>query len=178
MASNMKKIPRAASPPLARDEFEYFWQTHSPFSQWHRSTYTLDGVTFTCAEQGMMYGKAVLFGDERIAQEILRSDNPKTIKELGRQVARFDGRIWEQHRENIVYRNNMGKFGQNPHLRAALIATSPRLLVEASPYDRIWGIGLSESDARRVGKAGWKGQNLLGYILTRVREDLGEARIV
>lgn len=156
---------------LYTDEYHFFWKKGSPFSQWHSSTYNLDGVTYTTAEQGMMHGKALLFKDEEVAAQILKTSDPGTIKYLGRQVRDFKDKEWKRHRETIVYRNNLAKFSQNEHLLEALMATTG-LLVEASPYDRIWGIGLHEKDARKIPEAKWKGLNLLGKILTRVREDL------
>jgi len=152
--------------------FTFFFTEASPFSQWYRSTFTSDGLTFHCAEQYMMHGKAKLFGDEEIAREILAADHPRKHKALGRKVRNFDDRVWKQEREGIVMAGNRAKFTQDPALRAQLLATAGTTLVEASPYDRIWGIGLSASDPRAQDPSQWRGQNLLGKILTKLRDEL------
>jgi len=152
-------------------KYNFFWRKGSPFSQWHSSTYTLDGYQYSSAEQGMMHGKALLFGDEEMAAQILQTHDPKTIKKLGRYVKGFSDKEWKKHREDIVYRNNVAKFTQNGHLREALMNTTG-LLVEASPSDKIWGIGMHEDEARQIPESKWKGLNLLGKILTNVRETL------
>lgn len=155
------------------DNYSFFWQSGSPFSQWHSSDYTLDGINFCCCEQGMMYYKAKLFDpDSDIKDKILGSSNPKRIKELGRQVRYFDEKTWKKHRETIVYRNNLAKFTQNKSLRTALLNTGDKILVEASPYDRIWGIGMHERDAKKVDPKFWKGLNLLGFALTDVKKEI------
>ena len=150
----------------------FFWQKGSCFSQWHPSKYELNGYVYSMAEQGMMHGKALLFGDEETAAQILSTNDPREIKQLGRQVRGFDEKEWEKSRETIVYRNSMAKFTQNEGMKDVLLATKGAVLVEASPYDRIWGIGLLESDAKRISPSKWNGLNLLGKILTNVREDI------
>jgi hypothetical protein len=152
--------------------YTFFWRQQSPFSQWHPSEFVVEGVRFTCAEQYMMYGKAVLFGDAEVAARILEARTPKQHKALGREVRGFDGARWERERERIVYTGNHAKFTQNAELLAALLATAGTELVEASPTDRIWGVGLSAEDPRIQDPATWRGQNLLGKVLTRLREDL------
>lgn len=153
-------------------KYHFFWRKGSPFSQWHPSTYTLNGYVYTTAEQGMMHGKALLFGDDEIGNLILQTNNdPRSVKALGRQVRGFNEKLWKQYREEIVYNNNVAKFSQNEHLLNALLSTEG-LLVEASPCDAIWGIGLHEKDARKMPEHKWRGINLLGKILTRVRDEL------
>jgi ribA/ribD-fused uncharacterized protein len=152
--------------------FTFFWMNESPFSQWHPSVFEWRGHRFLCAEQSMMYGKATLFGDEEIAARILQASTPKEHKALGRQVRGFEGSLWERERERIVYEGNHAKFTQNPALLAALLATAGTRLVEASPLDRIWGVGLAEEDPRIQDPSQWRGLNLLGEVLTRLREDL------
>jgi hypothetical protein len=156
----------------AQRRFTFFWQQESPFSQWHPVEFVVKGQRFVCAEQYMMYGKAVLFGDLQVAQRILASASPKTHKALGREVSGFDESRWVRERERIVYEGNHAKFTQNPKLLELLLATAGTELVEASPTDRIWGVGLSEEDPRIQDPAQWRGQNLLGKVLTRLREDL------
>ncbi len=152
--------------------YTFFFTEASPFSQWHRCVFTAGELTFICAEQYMMHGKAILFGDREIAAEIVAADHPKQHKALGRKVANFDDKVWKQNREAIVLAGNRLKFTQNAELKAALLATRGTTLVEASPYDRIWGIGLGAKDPRAQNEATWKGQNLLGKILTKLREEL------
>jgi hypothetical protein len=152
--------------------FTFFWQSESPFSQWHPAEFVVEGKRFVCAEQYMMHGKAVLFGDLEVARRILASASPKTQKALGRKVRGFDERLWRRERERIVYEGNHAKFTQNEALLKALLATAGTELVEASPTDRIWGVGLSEEDPRILNPALWRGENLLGKVLTRLREDL------
>ena len=156
----------------SEQHYHFFWRTVSPFSQWHKSSYTLGGYSYSTAEQGMMHGKALLFGDNEVATQILQATSPRKIKTLGRKVKGFDNKEWGNRREEIVYRNNMAKFTQNEHLLKALMETEGKLLVEASPSDTIWGIGLNEKDARQVPESQWKGLNLLGKILTQVRDDI------
>lgn len=155
------------------DKFHFFWKSGSPFSQWHPSKYTLNGVEYSCAEQGMMHGKALLFEDEEVSAQILETTSPREMKALGRLVRFFEPKIWNQHRVRIVYDNTVAKFTQNPHLLQALLNTQG-LLVEASPSDAIWGIGLAESNARKMSPERWPGLNLLGRILTQVRDEIRE----
>jgi ribA/ribD-fused uncharacterized protein len=152
--------------------FTFFWRQGSPFSQWHPSGFMVEGVRYVCAEQYMMAGKARLFGDAEVLAEILKATSPKTHKALGRKVRGFDAAVWERERERIVYEGSRAKFTQNAELLRALLATAGTELVEASPMDRIWGVGLGEEDPRIQDPAKWRGLNLLGKVLTRLREDL------
>ncbi len=152
--------------------YTFFFAEASPFSQWHRCVFRAGELTFTCAEQYMMHGKAILFGDPDVAAEILAADHPKKHKALGRKVKNFDDKRWKENREAIVLAGNRLKFTQNAELKATLLATRGTTLVEASPYDRIWGIGLSAKDPRAQDAATWRGQNLLGKILTKLRDEL------
>jgi hypothetical protein len=156
-------------------EYTFFFTESSPFSQWYRCSFRVDDVTFNCAEQFMMHGKARLFDDVEVAAKILAADHPRDHKALGRKVKNFDDAAWKRARETIVLNGNRAKFTQNPALRDALLATKGTLLVEASPYDRIWGIGLSATDPRARNPTLWKGQNLLGKILTALRDELAAA---
>lgn len=154
------------------EKYTFFFRPSQMFSQWYPSTFVVDGRTFHCAEQYMMYGKAVLFGDEPIAAQILLAASPKEHKALGRKVAGFDDKVWKQHREAIVAAGSRAKYTQNPELLAALLETAPTELVEASPFDRIWGVGMGAEDPRIDDPANWRGGNLLGKILTRLRDEL------
>jgi len=155
-----------------RGGFTFFWREQSPFSQWHRSRFVVEGVEYCCMEQYMMAGKARLFGDAQVLASILQATAPKTHKALGRKVRGFSDAVWERERERIVYEGNRAKFTQNAELLAALLATRGTQLVEASPTDRIWGVGLAAEDARIDDPSKWRGQNLLGKVLTRLRDDL------
>lgn len=152
--------------------FTFFWRPESPFSQWHPSEFVVEGNRFICAEQYMMHGKAVLFGDLAVAERILASTSPKTHKALGRKVSGFEEQLWRRERERLVYEGNHAKFTQNEALLKALLATAGTELVEASPLDRIWGVGLKAEDPRIQDPSRWRGQNLLGKVLTRLRNDL------
>lgn len=125
-----------------------------------------------------MFEKARLFGDYDTADQILGTDVPWQQKRLGRQVRNFNETIWKNHREEIVKAGNRAKFTQHLQLREALFATAGTTLVEASPEDCIWGIGLSMDDPRKEDPANWRGLNLLGKILTELREELLSDRIV
>ncbi len=145
---------------------------NGPFSQWHACNFTLDKTQYNCAEQYMMHQKALLFKDEESAQRILGSFSPMEEKRIGREVKGFKHEIWVPAREKVVYQGNHAKFTQNPALLRILMETKGTTLVEASPYDTIWGIGLAEDELDAWNEKHWRGQNLLGKILTQLREDL------
>jgi ribA/ribD-fused uncharacterized protein len=150
------------------EKFTFFWS--GPFSQWHRCKFTVDGVEYNCAEQYMMHQKALFFGDKETAKKILETTSPKAQKALGRQVTPFDQGKWEGVARDVVLRGNLAKFKQNPDLLEKLLATKGTTLVEASPYDKIWGIGLKEDDPKAQDRATWRGKNWLGQVLTAARE--------
>ncbi len=150
----------------------FFFTESSPFSQWYRCSFEVDGRRFNCAEQFMMHGKALLFDDAETAAKILTADHPRDHKALGRKVKGFDDTAWKRERETIVMTGNRAKFTQNAELKRQLLATKGTTLVEASPYDKIWGIGLGAEDPRAQDPTQWKGQNLLGKILTALRDEL------
>lgn len=152
----------------------FFWETSSPFSNWHISKYTLNEITFNCSEQGVMYEKALLFNDNTIAEQILKcnSTEQRKIKNLGRKVKGFDEKIWEKNRVNIYKKHCYAKFTQNLNLKNELLKTKGKILVEASPNDKIWGIGLIKNEALFTPVDQWKGLNLLGKILTEIRIEL------
>ena len=124
------------------DKHVFFW--NGIYSQWYPSSFTIDGNQFVTCEQYMMYEKAILFGDKEIADKILLTELPNEQKALGKLVKGFDRTLWDQHCFSIVYQGNLAKFTQNPELKEELIATGDRVLVEASPYDFIWGIKLGD----------------------------------
>lgn len=142
------------------------------FSNWYRAPFVINGKQFSSIEQFMMYEKAMLFDDYEIADKVLQTEDAGEIKALGRQVKNYDDHVWNGRRQIIVFRGLMEKFGQNPELKAALLETGDALLAECEPKDRIWGIGMSIDDPRRLNPAEWDGQCLLGYTLIEVREQL------
>jgi hypothetical protein len=144
-------------------------------SQWFPARFVADGVELATAEHYMMYRKALLFGDRASAEEILSAGDPGKVKALGRAVRGFDKARWEAERSAIVVAGNVAKFSQNPALRAYLLGTGAAVLVEASPSDGIWGIGLAESDPRARQPSRWPGLNLLGFALMEARRILGAA---
>jgi ribA/ribD-fused uncharacterized protein len=146
------------------------------FSQWHPCTFTeniggLD-ITYNNTEQYMMAHKALLFGDGQIYQLIMEATDPQQIKALGRKVKNFNPSVWDAHKFDIVLNGNRLKFGQNQLLRQRLLQTGNKKIVEASPYDKIWGIGLNAQTAIQTPENKWPGQNLLGEALMQVRVEL------
>nr|XP_022314281.1 riboflavin biosynthesis protein PYRR, chloroplastic-like [Crassostrea virginica] len=158
--------------PDDRDKYEYFWKARSPFSQWHPSKFVVDGKTYNCAEQYMMYHKALVMKNDELAEVIMALDNPQEIKDVGRSIPDIDAELWNHKSFEVVEAGNMAKFSQNEELKQKLFNTYPRTLVEASPHDTIWGIGLGQRDKRAWNKMSWRGENRLGEILTRVRDKL------
>jgi len=148
--------------------------TKSCFSQWYESRFEESGKVFLTAEHCMMYRKARLFGDDAAAQKVLSAQNPGAAKAIGREVVGFDQALWAEKRFEIVVNANLAKFSQSSTLRAFLLSTGDRVLVEASPVDSIWGIGLAQDDAGAEDPARWKGLNLLGFALMDVRDQLAE----
>ena len=143
-----------------------------PFSQWFACRFVLDDIQYNCAEQYMMAQKAMIFGDEEAYTAIMESKSPSKQKELGKGVKRFTVEEWNKHAKLIVYRGNLAKFSQTLGLYTILMATKGSTLVEASPTDKIWGIGLGEHDPRAKQPDQWQGLNWLGECITAVREDL------
>lgn len=154
------------------EQFTFFWSNKSPFSNWYRAEFEVENIRFNCSEQYMMYQKAILFDDQETAQKVLSTTNPGKQKAFGRQVKNFNQETWDNNCKQIVYDANYAKFTQNENLLKALLKTKHTTLVEASPVDFIWGIGLAEDDPRALDKNQWRGKNWLGEILTQLREDL------
>ncbi|WP_328466081.1 NADAR family protein [Actinoplanes sp. NBC_00393] len=180
----MPSLPLTVPDLLALErpaKFLFFWG-HQPqrdgsvgagcLSQWWPAEFAVDGVTFGSAEHYMMWRKARLFGDEETAARILAVRHPAEAKKLGGRARNFDEQIWERERFGIVVAGSIAKFGQHPRLRDYLLTTGHRVLVEASPVDRIWGIGLAATDPRAADPAAWRGLNLLGFALMQARENL------
>ena len=154
----------------------YFWKGF--LSQWFKSDMydaKID-TTFNCCEQFMMYEKAMFFNDLETASKILKESNPRKQKELGRSVKGYDDVEWNKIRQEVVEYANFLKFSQNNELKKNIILTSPRIIVEASPVDCIWGVGLVEDDPLILDEKNWRGLNLLGKSLMNVRDRLNNER--
>ncbi len=162
-------------------KYLFFWG-HTPpadesvskscLSQWWHAPFTVDAVTYATAEHWMMAAKADLFGDLATREAIIAARTPKEAKALGRKVANYDDARWEATRFGAVVEGNFHKFSQHADLGEWLVKTGDRVLVEASPVDPVWGIGLDEHHADAANPAKWPGLNLLGFALMEVRERL------
>ena len=141
-------------------------------SNWYPSTFVVNGVVFSSMEQYMMYCKAICFQDKAVAAEILKTQDVAAIKELGRSVSNYDENLWNGVRQITVYNGLLAKFTQNKDMKKRLLATDNAFLAECAVKDRIWGIGLSMTDPERLDRSKWRGQNLLGYALMMVRDQL------
>jgi hypothetical protein len=155
---------------VGAERFTFFWS--GPFSQWFKSSFTLEGQRYVTAEQYMMAEKARIFGDVEVRDAILATDNARKQKALGREVRNFDAARWNAVAREVVYRGNRAKFLASPKLLEQLLATAGTTIVEASPDDCVWGIGLAEDDPRAADRSKWQGTNWLGDVLTSLRDDL------
>ncbi len=162
-------------------EYTLFWKqypssdgsiTKSCLSQWWKSDFWSVAHTYCCMEQFMMANKAALFDDEEIREQILQCSDPKQIKTLGRKVRNFDETVWDEVKYSIILNGNYLKFTQNPRLRDFLLSTGDSVIVEASPYDGIWGIKMGQTNEYVRNPLEWKGQNLLGFALMEVRDEI------
>jgi len=160
-------------------DFLFFWG-HRPgrtgltatcFSQWYVAPFVVGGQSYPTAEHFMMAEKAALFGDLATRDLVLQAPDPGAAKALGRKVRGFNEETWLENRFSIVRRANEAKFSQNAELGRFLEQTGSKVLVEASPVDRIWGIGLAKHDEEANDPNRWRGLNLLGFALMHVRDD-------
>lgn len=154
----------------------FFFGKEDPFSQWHPRGFTLRNRYFPQAECFMMYCKAMLFRDYHKAEEILATTDPRDNKRQGREVQGFVEEVWKQKCEFYVFVGNLAKFSQHESLKACMLSTVGAELVEASPCDRTWGVGLASDDPRILDKTKWRGLNLLGKDLMKVRDVLEQGR--
>ena len=182
MSWNLEKLQQQYS-RMQKMKYIFFWGhraakdgsiSKSCFSQWWPCEFSDQDHTYRNAEQYMMAEKARLFNDQEIRAKILQNSEPGKIKALGREIQHFQQEIWDQEKFNIVKRGNYLKFSQNEDLKEFLLGTKERILVEASPVDKIWGIGLAEDNPAVDNPFLWKGENLLGFALMEVREELRE----
>lgn len=142
------------------------------FSQWFMAGFDVDGVHYRTAEHFMMAGKARLFDDAAALQRILDAASPVDVKAIGREIVGYDDSVWRAQRWSVVVNANLAKFSQDDQLKQFLLGTGDQILVEASPVDAIWGIGMAASDPDVANPAAWKGLNLLGFALMEVRDIL------
>lgn len=149
--------------------FVLFWG--GIFSQWYPHKMTIDGVEYNCCEQYMMAEKARLFGDVDALEAIMKTNDPRKQKALGRGVKNFNPHMWDVVCRDIVFRANLAKFS-DLKLKEFLFSFGNEEIVEASPYDKIWGIGLGEDDPDALDKTKWQGTNWLGEEIMKVREAL------
>lgn len=156
------------------DMFVFFYGSSEIYSNWYKIGFTVEGVRYANTEQFMMAEKARIFLDNETLAKIMREPDPYKVKKLGREVKNFSEATWITHRDDVMYRGCLAKFSQNEKLKATLLATGNRELVEASPYDEIWGIKLGENAPGILNRANWKGLNLLGIALMRVRDTLSQ----
>lgn len=172
---------RAAIASGLRPDFLFFYGhqppreggvTKSCFSQWYETPFSHEGVRYRTAEHFMMAGKARLFGDTEACERILAATTPADAKKLGRTVRQFDEARWKAARFDLVTQGNIAKFSSNPALTAFLLGTGGKVLVEASPRDTIWGIGLGADHAAASDPQRWRGLNLLGFALMAARDAL------
>lgn len=152
----------------------FFWneyQQNGFLSNWYERSFELKGKTWFCVEQYFMAEKASRFADWNVYDKILSASTQKECRQLGREVRNFMTPIWEQDREKPMKDGMRAKFEQNPDLREKLLATGDAIIAEASPFDEIWGIGLTAREARRCMPENWKGENLAGKLLMELREE-------
>lgn len=142
------------------------------FSQWFVAPFQVDNITYPTAEHYMMAGKARLFDDQIVLKEILTTSDPDMVKRLGRKVKNYDESTWVERRFQIVVDGNYAKFSQNPKLKQYLLSTGDKVIVEASPLDKIWGTGLAQDHTDSNNPHLWQGLNLLGFALMEVRSRL------
>lgn len=160
--------------------FTFFWQEtdHADaigrgcLSQWWSCRFEVDGTEYRSAEHWMMAAKARLFDDHHALKAVPAARHPADAKQAGRSIRGYDEHTWRQRRYDIVVTGNLAKFGQAPELARYLLGTEPTILVEASPRDLVWGIGLAADDPRAANPTLWRGQNLLGFALMDVRQRL------
>jgi ribA/ribD-fused uncharacterized protein len=162
-------------------KYVFFWG-HQPkkdgsigescFSQWWQSAFRVEGIEYKTAEHWMMAQKARLFEDEKHFKKVLSCSSPAEAKKIGRLVENFNSQLWDKHKYEFVKQGNYYKFSQHPSLKEYLLNTGERILVEASPVDSIWGIGIAKTDEDIYNPAKWKGENLLGFALMEVRDEL------
>lgn len=158
-----------------KNDFVFFWG--GTFSQWCPSKFTINNIEYNCAEQYMMAKKALLFRDKESYNKIMNSKDPSYQKQTGRKVKNFNADKWNSKCRDYVYEANYAKFTQNPKMLEELLSTGDKEIVEASPEDKIWGIGLHQHDQGAWDKETWLGTNWLGEAIMKVRVDIKKEEI-
>ncbi|MCA6362810.1 MAG: NADAR family protein [Bacteroidetes bacterium] len=160
-------------------EYFYFWghKIHTPltetcFSQWYPAPFVHEGLTYPTAEHWMMAGKARTFDDAEILQRMFETGSPAEAKKLGREIKNFDPDTWDKVKYELVKEGNVLKFSQHADMKAYLLQTGSKVIVEASPMDAIWGIGLGRENPKAKNPFTWRGENLLGFALMEVRDEM------
>jgi ribA/ribD-fused uncharacterized protein len=151
-------------------KFTFFWESDSPFSNWYPQPFVHNGQQYNCSEQYMMYKKAMLFKDTDVAEMIMEQHSPRKQKFLGRQVRGYDDATWMAECCDIMVPALVSKFMQDTYSLNCILDSVGTILVEASPYDKIWGIGMTKDDPRATDPSKWEGKNLLGDVLMRARD--------
>jgi ribA/ribD-fused uncharacterized protein len=168
-----KELNKNIKKSYVNSDFHFFWGKKSMLSQWYPSEFKdVNGQQYNTSEQYMMVKKAVLFDDTVAAEKLLDTVDPKICKKIGRKVQGYDAKVWNKTKEKIVLDGNMYKFNQNPQTLEFLLGTGDKWLVEASPYDKVWGIGMDSKNPDCIYPEKWKGLNLLGKALMIAREQL------
>lgn len=163
---------------LSRQSIVTFWGSASPFSNWFLGQFTVKEQVFNCGEQYMMYAKAMFFKDPVTAAKILAEKEPRKQKALGREVKNFDQKVWDEVNKALVFNGLLEKFTQVPAAKKVLIASERKTIIEASPPDKIWGVGLAAHDPRILDTDTWPGENRLGFVLMWVRETLEATGVI
>jgi ribA/ribD-fused uncharacterized protein len=168
-----------------KNDMLFFWG-HQPskdgkitktcFSQWWLESFTVESTEYKSAEHYMMAKKAALFNDHKMMEQIINCTTPAEAKKMGREISNYDDSIWLQHRYKIVKDGNYYKFSSNEKLKSFLLSTENKIIVEASPVDAIWGIGMANDHKDCINPNLWKGLNLLGFALMEVRDELKEKK--
>lgn len=172
MSENATREEESSPQELNKDRFTFFHKKDAPFSLQKKTHFVVRGKLFTSAEQFLHYQKALLFNDVETAQQILESDTPAEQRRMVKTVKDVDEYRWLKYRDFFVYEGNRAKFMQNADLREELMATRGTDVVEASPTSKIWGIGMGVKNPDIYDPEKWKGENVLGRVLTRLREDI------
>jgi ribA/ribD-fused uncharacterized protein len=154
------------------DQYVFFWA--GPFSNWHPCKYRFNDLEFNCSEQQFIAHKAILFDDKAAFNAVMNSDDPAVQKRAGRLIENFDQTVWDQNKVELMQLAVYLKFSQNEDLKKILLDTGDKILVEASPYDKIWGIGMGADHKDILDESKWNGENLLGKVLMEVRDLIRE----
>ena len=157
------------------DKYVFFW--NGELSNWYGSGLIYESLAFYNSEQAFMWKKAIFFGDSATAVKITNTSSPAMAKRLGRQVKNFDVQKWSEVSYQVMVDVNFAKYSQKPLLKDLLLSTGDKIIVEVSPYDKIWGIGLHWEDDDVLDESKWKGQNLLGKALMEVRKQLSNGKV-